>query len=552
MTMASNFPEAGARRKDVHVLQAAPAVRAVRRHRHRLGHRRPRPARRCWPATASSACWCSSATTASAATPTPSPAPATSGTWACTTSAQVGRARRHCARIFDRLTDGRLQWAELPEVYDPSSSASAATSWSAGSKALRRAARRALPQRARRHRALRALVKATARAARAPASSTRALPAPPSPRLGAPLVRRDLRRARGPHHARGAGASSPATRSSSACSPASTATTACRRGAPASPSTRRWSAHYLGGGVLPGGRLRRSSPSAHRARHRGARRPPRHVGRGRPPSSSRTARRSACASRRARSCARPCVISDAGVANTFGRLVPEARARPRGSKPLDHGAAVGRRTSALYLGLPGTPTRELGLTGTNLWLYPDAHHDQNVARFERDPDAPLPDGVLLASLRRRTPTSQRRHPGRATVDVITMARWDWFSRVAGHALEEARRRLRGLEGAPHRSGCWSALYARLPQLRGKVDARRAVDAAVRRATSPGTRRASSTGSTTRPRATACRSAPRTPIDGLFLTGADLASCGVAGAVLGGLLTAGAIVGPKAVFNLVRR
>ncbi len=45
---------------------------------------------------------------------------------------------------------------------------------------------------------------------------------------------------------------------------------------------------------------------------------------------------------------------------------------------------------------------------------------------------------------------------------------------------------------------------------------------------------------------------RTPVDGLFLTGADLASCGVGGALLGGLLTAGAILGPRPVLQVVRR
>ena len=54
-------------------------------------------------------------------------------------------------------------------------------------------------------------------------------------------------------------------------------------------------------------------------------------------------------------------------------------------------ATVSRSSSyfSLCLGFKHTD-QELGLTGTNLWLYPDAQHDLNTARFEADPGAPFP------------------------------------------------------------------------------------------------------------------------------------------------------------------
>jgi len=45
--------------------------------------------------------------------------------------------------------------------------------------------------------------------------------------------------------------------------------------------------------------------------------------------------------------------------------------------------------------------------------------------------------------------------------------------------------------------------------------------------------------------------PRTPVDGLFLTGADALSLGVTGAAMSGLMAAAAIVGPG-LFGRVRR
>jgi all-trans-retinol 13,14-reductase len=45
---------------------------------------------------------------------------------------------------------------------------------------------------------------------------------------------------------------------------------------------------------------------------------------------------------------------------------------------------------------------------------------------------------------------------------------------------------------------------------------------------------------------------KTPVPGLFLTGADLASCGVGGAAFGGVMAASAILGPKVMWDLLRR
>jgi phytoene dehydrogenase-like protein len=45
---------------------------------------------------------------------------------------------------------------------------------------------------------------------------------------------------------------------------------------------------------------------------------------------------------------------------------------------------------------------------------------------------------------------------------------------------------------------------------------------------------------------------RTPVPGLFLTGQDLVSCGVAGALFGGALTAAAVLRGRLVTSLARR
>jgi all-trans-retinol 13,14-reductase len=243
----------------------------------------------------------------------------------------------------------------------------------------------------------------------------------------------------------------------------------------------------------------------------------------------------------------PLVISDAGVANTFGRLVPEAH------RPAPWVSAVGTVPPSvsyicLYLGLKHTDA-ELGLTGTNLWLYPDRRHDENLTRYLADPEAPFPS-VYLSFPSAKDPDFARRHPGRATVDVITAARWDWFAqwkdepwqkRGAGYEALKARFQERLLK----------VVYQRLPQLKGKVDFAE-LSTPLSAAHFSSHPRGELYGLDHTPARYALPLKAKTPLPGLFLTGADLVSCGVAGAAMGGVLTAGAILGPRVAMEMIRR
>ncbi|EKD42039.1 MAG: hypothetical protein ACD_73C00360G0001, partial [uncultured bacterium] len=85
----------------------------------------------------------------------------------------------------------------------------------------------------------------------------------------------------------------------------------------------------------------------------------------------------------------PIVISDAGVLNTYGHLL-SATTRER-FLVAHHLREIKPSLShvGLYIGLKKT-AEELGLTGTNLWIYPDYDHDESMARYEKDPHAPFP------------------------------------------------------------------------------------------------------------------------------------------------------------------
>lgn len=235
----------------------------------------------------------------------------------------------------------------------------------------------------------------------------------------------------------------------------------------------------------------------------------------------------------------PMVISDAGIANTFLRLLSREVAERHRLPGVLEGLESSAAHVCLYVGLKHTDA-ELGLSRANLWLYPGYDHDANFARYLEDPDAPFPL-VYVSFPSAKDPTWPARHPGTATIELLTLAPYEWFDRWAGGRwkhrgadYEELKERFaqRMLE----------VFFRRLPQVRGKID--------YYELSTPLTTRHFANyqsgeiyGLAHTPERFRRRSlGPRTPIRQLYLTGQDVATCGIGGALMAGVLTASAILG----------
>lgn len=234
----------------------------------------------------------------------------------------------------------------------------------------------------------------------------------------------------------------------------------------------------------------------------------------------------------------PIIISDAGLPNTI-RLLPEnAPGRRALAGPLK---AVSPSAShiCLYVGLNGTD-EELGLGTSNLWVFPGVNHDANLEAYLADPSAPIPL-TYISFPSAKDPDFQRRHPGRATVEVVSVAPYEWFDRwrdtswqKRGEDYEAFKEQLsaRLLE----------VLVREVPQLADAV-------AYTELSTPLSTRHFNAYDrgeiygldhTPARFRAGGLR--PNTPVPGLWLTGQDVCTAGIAGALFGGALCASAILG----------
>jgi len=234
----------------------------------------------------------------------------------------------------------------------------------------------------------------------------------------------------------------------------------------------------------------------------------------------------------------PVVVSDAGVANTV-RLLPAAA--PGRDAVAEAARRIGPSTAhlCLYGGLKRSDA-DLGLERSNLWVYPSTDFEGDLARFAHDPEAPLPF-VYISFPSAKDPSFVKRYPGRATIDVITAAPYEWFRR-----WEDQPWKRRGTEYATFKwrlaERLLDTLYRAVPAVRGAVD--------MYELSTPITTRhfvhhphGEMYGLAHTPQRFRERLLkPRTAVRGLYLTGQDISVCGLAGALAAAYVTASAIVG----------
>jgi len=231
----------------------------------------------------------------------------------------------------------------------------------------------------------------------------------------------------------------------------------------------------------------------------------------------------------------PLVVSDAGVHNTFERLVREPQPILEDLRRVPASFAH----LSLYMGVKESAA-ELGLNGTNLWIYPTPDHDANLARFVADPAAPFPL-VYISFPSAKDPDFERKHPGRATLEAVVMAPYEWFARWEG-----SRWKKRDAEYNAFKRDLAERLQREVernvPAVAGKIDhAELSTPLTTRHFMNYA--RGEAYGLAATPERFQLRSlVPQTSVRNLYLTGQDVTTLGVAGALFGGVVSASAILG----------
>jgi all-trans-retinol 13,14-reductase len=232
------------------------------------------------------------------------------------------------------------------------------------------------------------------------------------------------------------------------------------------------------------------------------------------------------------------VISGAGYMNTIANLLPDDVVRRHDMDTELEQVEPSASHICLYLGFQKT-AEELDLPKANYWLYPESDdHDKNVEEFLANPDETELPVTYISFPSAKDPDWQRRYPGTATVEIITVAPYDWFSEWEG-----TRWKKRGEEYEALKEKLTERMLAKLfavePQLEGLVDH-------CELSTPLSTQHFANyaTGeiyglSHTPERFDKRFLRAHTPVHNLYLTGQDIATCGIGGALSAAMITAAA-------------
>lgn len=236
-----------------------------------------------------------------------------------------------------------------------------------------------------------------------------------------------------------------------------------------------------------------------------------------------------------------CVVSSAGVLNTFGRLLPGELVARLGYDRLLPRVHPSMAHVGVYAGLKQT-AGELGIPRTNFWIYPHNDFDAAVDAFISGDSDEFPV-VYISFPSAKDPEYLDRHPGTATVEIVAPAPYSLFEQWDGSTWGK-----RGEDYEAFKTELGERLlkylYDKLPQLEGKIDYYE-----VSTPQSTNWFSAYQYGELYGLDHTAQRMrqtwlGPRTKIAGLWLTGQDTLTCGVTGAMMAGMLTATNIAGMR--------
>jgi all-trans-retinol 13,14-reductase len=244
----------------------------------------------------------------------------------------------------------------------------------------------------------------------------------------------------------------------------------------------------------------------------------------------------------------PMVISSAGIMNTYNHLLSPAASQKAGLKQVSGDFIPSSAHLSLYIGLKHT-AEELGIQKPNLWIYPaNYNHDENIARFLADENEPFPV-VYISFPGAKDPDFTNRFPGRTTIEIITIAPYERFKEWDG-----TRWKHRGEDYEAYKEKLSQRLleylYKYVPQTQGKVD--------YYELSTPLTTKhfinyqnGEIYGIDHTPARFANRALrPQTPIKGLYLTGQDIVTAGIGGALFGGVITASAILNKNMVKQML--
>ncbi len=232
------------------------------------------------------------------------------------------------------------------------------------------------------------------------------------------------------------------------------------------------------------------------------------------------------------------VISDAGIKNTFLKLLDEDTKRMHRLTEKISSLSSATAHVCLYIGLKKSAA-ELGLPRCNYWVFPASYnHDQTQAAYTQAAD-PIPI-AFISFPSAKDPEWEKRYPGKSTVEIVTLVPYDWFS-----AWQQTEWQKRGSEYEVLKEQIAQQLLQKLfqvkPHLEQELDYYELSTPLSTKAFTHYQNGEIYGLDHTPDRFRNRYLRPATPVRNLYLTGQDVFTAGVSGVLMGGVLCATAIL-----------
>ncbi|XP_036938014.1 inactive all-trans-retinol 13,14-reductase [Acanthopagrus latus] len=241
----------------------------------------------------------------------------------------------------------------------------------------------------------------------------------------------------------------------------------------------------------------------------------------------------------------PVIVSNCGIFTTFQKLLPpEIRVKTDVQERLDM-MKHGRGSFLVFSGFDGTE-EELGLESTNFWLFKNNDMDKSMEDFFALSKEEAPDNIPMMFITMpsaKDPEAKLRHPGKSCMTILTMVKYEWFEEWKDTSV-----RKRGDEYYNYKMRFANNLFdwacTLFPKIKDKLVFQDVATPLTNMHYLGAQRGAmySAEHNLDRFQAEAvARNRCNTPIKNLYISGQDVFSCGIAGALHGGLLCASTVL-----------
>nr|XP_057905052.1 all-trans-retinol 13,14-reductase [Doryrhamphus excisus] len=242
----------------------------------------------------------------------------------------------------------------------------------------------------------------------------------------------------------------------------------------------------------------------------------------------------------------PMVISNAGILNTYQSLLPkELQATPAIQRQLSM-LKSGEGGLSIFVGLNGSK-EELGLKAENYWIFLENNIDKLFEKYscsDREEACRSIPLLFVASPSAKDSTWEERSPGKSTLSLVSFARYGWFEEWKDDKVNNRASEYKELKEAFIETALQVVLQVFPKVTRDKIeyiDAGTPITNTHYIGSPKGEFYGVDHGMERFTPELSIIMKPQTPLKNLYLTGQDMLTCGLAGALNGALICASVLL-----------